>query len=87
MSTKFTSEITLGEKYRDSKNGFTGHAVALYFYEHACERVSLRRLNKDGDDFIEHVFDAAELESVEDPQPIKTVKTGGPRGMKPVPRR
>ncbi len=86
MATTFKSDIDLGKVYRDKKHGFTGHAVALYFYEHACERVALRKLKSDGDDFVEKDFDAPELELVEDPKPITSKRPGGPRDMKPVDR-
>lgn len=80
----YTSDIQLGKRYRDRQTGFTGHATALYFYEHSCERVNLKALI-DGA-IKEYVFDAMELECVETGAPITSPKTGGPHDRAPVQR-
>lgn len=56
----YKSDIKLGESYREKSTGLVGKAVSLHFYEHACERVTLRYLH-DGD-MKEASFDAPELE-------------------------
>lgn len=81
----YKSDIKLGEKYRDTDTGFDGVAVAVYFYEHACERVSLKALNGQGE-VIEAVFDALELEDLKTGVRAESEKTGGPRGRQPVTR-
>ncbi|MCV7255272.1 hypothetical protein H7J86_24215 [Mycobacterium hackensackense] len=83
--TTFRTDIVLGEKYRDTATGFEGTATAVYFYEHACERVNLKGLNTQGE-VLDYVFDAPELvHAVTAARPTVT-KAGGPRGRTPVAR-
>lgn len=72
----YRSDIVLGEKYRDPETGIEGKAVAIYFFEHACERVSIRYAH-DGD-LKEATFDAPELENVETKIRPAQQATGGP---------
>ncbi len=75
----YKSDIVLGESYRDKATGLTGKAVALYFFEHACERVTLRYLH-DGD-LKEATFDAPEVETVRSSlTPVKQASGGPERG-------
>lgn len=80
----YRSDIKLGEKYRDRQTGFEGHAVAVYFYEHACERVEIKAL-VDGE-IKSYVFDALELESVKTGVRATSTRTGGPHDRTPVTR-
>ena len=73
----YKSDLTLGERYRDKTTGIEGHLVAVYFYEHACERACIRFVNGQGE-VVEHVFDAPELVAVSDGRTPRVVKTGGP---------
>lgn len=73
----YRSDLTLGEKYRDETTGLVGHLVAVHFYEHACERATLRYVNGQRD-VTEATFDAPELVCVETGAKPKVDKTGGP---------
>jgi hypothetical protein len=83
----FRTEIKLGERYRDKATGFEGTCVALFFYEHGCERVQLKGMNNTGE-VIEYVFDGPELESVKTGRQVQPLeaKTGGPHGRTPPAR-
>ena len=81
----FRTQIELGEKYIDKATGFKGTATAVHFYEHACERVTLKGINSNGE-IVEYVFDAPELKDDSD-QPVLTRKAGGPHDRTPVARR
>lgn len=82
----FKTQIRLGTKYEDAITGFTGTAVSIHYYEHACERVTLRRLNKDGE-IKESTFDAPELKVVSTGRQLTSVRPGGPHDLAPPPRR
>lgn len=81
----FETDIVLGEKYRDTATGFVGTAIAVYFYEHACERISLKGMNSQGE-VLEYIFDAPELENAETKIRPVVAKAGGPHDRKPVAR-
>ncbi|GAS99881.1 Gp075 [Mycolicibacterium canariasense] len=81
----FKTDIVLGQQYRDAQTGFTGHATAVYFFQHGCERVQLKALH-DGE-LKEHVFDAPELEHVASGRRATSTRTGGPHDRTPVARR
>ena len=74
----YRSDLKLGEKYRDETTGVVGHLVSVHFYEHACERATLRFLDQDKN--VQEVsFDAPELVRVDTGIRAVTTKTGGPR--------
>jgi len=73
----YQSDLRFGERYRDRTTGVEGTLISLHFYEHGCERGSIRWLNKNGE-VIETSFDAPELVHVESGQQAKSKKTGGP---------
>lgn len=75
-SETYKSDIVLGEQYREKSTGLIGKAVALYFFEHACERVSLRYIH-DGD-VKDATFDAPEVEMVKTGKTPVQQKSGGP---------
>lgn len=85
----YKSDLTLGEKYRDKTTGIVGHLVAIHFYEHACERGTLRYVNGQ-QDVTEASFDAPELVTVATGKQARTERTGGPgraEGRRAEPRR
>lgn len=75
-SEHYRSDLILGEDYREKSTGLVGKAVALSFYEHACERVTLRYLH-DGD-VKEASFDAPEVERVKTGATPVQQRSGGP---------
>jgi len=76
---EYRSEIQLKERYRDIATGFKGTAVALTFWQHGCERVTLKGINGNGE-VVEFAFDAPEVELVTTGEAVNLVeaKTGGP---------
>lgn len=74
--THYKSDIKLGEKYEHVDNGVVGIAIAIYFFRHACERVTLSRLVEHK--VVEDTFDAMELKAVKTGRPARTKKPGGP---------
>jgi hypothetical protein len=72
----YRSDIILGEQYREKSTGLVGKATAVFFFEHACERVSLRYIH-DGD-LKEATFDAPEVELVSTGKTPVQQKSGGP---------
>lgn len=74
----YRSDLRLGEKYRDETTGIVGHVVAIHFYEHACERATLRFLDQDRN-VQEVTFDAPELVHVTTEVRATSTKAGGPR--------
>ncbi len=75
-SETYRSDVVLGQKYREKSTGLVGKAVCIAFFEHACERVTLRYLH-DGD-LKEASFDAPEVESLETQRTPVQQATGGP---------
>lgn len=76
--TKYESDIELGKKYREPRSGIEGTAVAVHFFEHACERVTIETFNEAKGEIVEYSFDAPRLTSVETGEPATTAKPGGP---------
>lgn len=88
--TNFKSDIILGEEYIDEQTGFVGTATAIYFFQHACERVNLEsRLNDEGKIIVE-AFDAPRLRSTKTKLKAASDRPGGPgrsnEGSRPGPR-
>ena len=75
-SETYRSDIVLGEQYREKSTGLVGKATALYFFEHACERVTLRYLH-DGD-VKEATFHAPEVERIKTGKTPVQQRSGGP---------
>lgn len=77
--TTFRTEIKHGVRYRDKATGFEGTCTSVIFFEHGCERASLKGINTQGE-VVEYYFDAPELEAVATNKPVKLIekKTGGP---------
>lgn len=72
----YKSDLILGERYRD-RSGIEGHLIGIHFYEHACERATLRWIDKQ-DRVQEMSFDAPELTLVKTGIVPKVARTGGP---------
>lgn len=78
-SEKYRSDITLGERYRDTQTGIEGVATSLHFYQHACERVTLEAVSGKTGELIEYAFDAPRVVAVAAPDvAIAQQRTGGP---------
>lgn len=75
---KYESDIVLGERYRDDQTGYEGTATAVYFFQHACERVCLETYDPTTLKVIESTFDSPRLTSVKTGVTATTQKTGGP---------
>lgn len=73
----YASDLRMGEKYEDKTTGIQGHLVAVHFYEHACERGTLRYVNGQ-QDVQEATFDAPELVHVDTRMVATASKPGGP---------
>ena len=89
---KYKSELETGKRYRDTATGFEGTCIAVTFWQHGCERGTLKGINNQGD-VVDYSFDAPELELVrtdgEKTRPVKLLekKTGGPHDRAGAPRR
>lgn len=73
----YESDLKLGERYKDNTTGIEGTLVAVHFYEHACERGTIRYVNAQRD-VCESSFDAPELVHLESGQTATADKPGGP---------
>lgn len=76
-SETYKTDLKLGHKYRDKTTDLVGHLVAIHFYEHACERGTLRYVNGDGD-VQEASFDAPELVLISTGKIARSTRSGGP---------
>jgi len=74
----YKSDLVMGEKYRDATTGLEGTLVSVHFYEHACERATLRWVNGNRE-VVEASFDAPELIRIETGRAARTSRPGGPR--------
>lgn len=77
MSTRYESDVILGEKYEDTQTGYVGTATAIYFFQHACERVSLEKMKDDGE-ILTETFDSPRLRHVATQKVARTTRPGGP---------
>lgn len=75
---QYGSDIQLGQVYRDDQTGVEGVATSVTFFQHACERVCLELMTKDGE-LKEYVFDAPRLRHVATQKLATSTQTGGPR--------
>ncbi|HEY7823197.1 MAG TPA: hypothetical protein VIG24_10200 [Acidimicrobiia bacterium] len=89
-ANSYKSDLVMGERYRDATTGIQGVLVGVHFFEHACERGTLRYVNKH-DEVVEQSFDAPELVHVDTDKKAKADKPGGPAradgGTRPTGRR
>jgi hypothetical protein len=79
VSEYYESDVVLGQKYLEPRTGIEGTAVAVAFYEYACERVTLEVVIRGK--IEEYTFDAPRLVSVQTGEQATSEKTGGPRDM------
>lgn len=86
MKNNYESDIKLGRRYRDSHTEFEGVAVNVSFFEHGCERVTLKGMNNHGE-IVEYGFDSPEVVDLETEERPSVEKTGGPHGSAPMRRR
>lgn len=88
--TIYKSDIKLGEKYRDEQTGYEGVATAVYFFQHACERVMVEAYDPIKKQVIETTFDAPRLVHIKTGVAALTDRPGGPtragEGQRPGPR-
>lgn len=86
----YKSDIELGEFYRDKQTGITGIATAVYFFQHACERVQLEYVNEKDLELKELVFDSPRLVHVKTEKQVTSDRPGGParnnEGLRAGPR-
>lgn len=85
----YKSDIVLGEKYVDDQTGYEGTATAIYFFQHACERVSLEAYDPTTKKVIETTFDAPRLRSLKTQKVATSERPGGPEravGVRPGPQ-
>lgn len=73
----YKSDLKLGERYRDQATGIEGVLTSIHFYQHACERGTIRYVNGQ-QDVIEASFDAPELVHIESGKTATTERKGGP---------
>lgn len=79
---KYTSDIILGQKYRDEQTGIVGTATAIYFFQYGCERTTLELVVAGKiEDFT---FDSPRLTHVETGKRAESTRTGGPAKEKDV---
>lgn len=88
--THYKSDIKLGEKYRDEQTGYEGVATAIYFFQHACERVQIETFDPERKEVKEQVFDAPRLTHIPTQRQARSTRPGGParagEGARPGPR-
>ena len=74
----YKSDIVLGEKYRDDQTGLEGIAVAIYFYQHGCERVTLEHFDEIKKVINSTTLDAPRLTHIKTNKKVTVSRTGGP---------
>lgn len=73
----YKSDLVLGERYKDKTTNIEGHLIGIHFYEHACERATLRYV--DTQQRVQEIsFDAPELVHVKSGVTATSTRTGGP---------
>jgi hypothetical protein len=83
---KYESDIILGDKYRDEQTGIEGVATAIYFFQHACERVCLEFVHPQRG-LTEHTFDSPRLMHIPTRRVAQSERPGGPErevGVRPT---
>lgn len=82
LRTDYTTDVVLGERYRDEQTGIEGIATAISFYQYGCERVNIEVVSHDAKEIKDYGFDAPRLIRVRDEVPIPpSTRTGGPQPM------
>jgi hypothetical protein len=87
--TNYKSDVQLGERYRDEQTGIEGIATAIYFFQHACERIQIEYVNEKDGELKELTFDAPRLIHVRTQKAARSDRPGGParsgEGRRPGP--
>jgi hypothetical protein len=79
--TSYSTEVVLGNKYRDTQTGIEGTAIAVTFWQHSCERVIIETVSAHDGKLEEYTFDSPRLELVSPPaKEYKKPANGGPGG-------
>lgn len=78
MTITYTSDIQLGERYRDVQTGYEGTATAIAFYQYACERITLEAFDPSQVSIRYESFDAPRLISVKTGEVATATRPGGP---------
>jgi hypothetical protein len=78
MMPRYSSDVKLGERYRDDQTGFKDVATAVYFFQHACERVTLEAYDAERKEVKEQTFDAPRLTHIASGKTATTPRPGGP---------
>lgn len=79
---KYGSDIKIGERYIDPQTGIEGVAVALTFYQYACERAVLEVVV--AGKIEEYGFDAPRLKRVDTQEQARAKRPGGPGDPAPA---
>lgn len=80
MSKKnYSSDVELGEKYKDSQTGFEGIATAIFFFQYGCERVEIQAYDAERQEIRSITFDAPRLVSAKTGKAPVVSRTGGDR--------
>lgn len=74
----YDSDVVLGEVYRDDQTGLEGHATAIYFYQHGCERVNIETFDETRKQVVSTTFDAPRLTHISSGRKVRVERTGGP---------
>lgn len=74
----YKTDIKMGETYEDKQTGFKGTVTAIYFFQFACERALLERVNPIDNKIEETSFDSPRLTHVESGEKATSRRTGGP---------
>lgn len=78
MKHRYKSDIILGEKYRDEQTGYEGVATAIFFFQHACERVCIETYDKKTKKVISETFDSPRLTHIATNKTATSDRPGGP---------
>lgn len=85
MSKKvsYESDLSLGERVRDTQTGYEGVVTSITFFQYACERVCVEDYDTERKAVRTEVFDAPRLVKVSTGERARVVKTGGPGAPAP----
>jgi hypothetical protein len=81
----YESDVQMGERYCDTQTGFEGTCTAVTFFQHGCERLTLKGINKLGN-IVDYAFDAPEVTLMKDSTVPVVRKVGGPHDRTPMRR-
>ena len=79
FNSKYSSDITIGEKYVDEQTGYEGVATSITFFQHACERIALESFDAQRKEVKVEIFDSPRLTSVKTGKTATSPRPGGPQ--------